>query len=238
MDLIDDHGVVVLLDPLVDRRRPGGIDHTALRTDPLAANVVTTLRMLLSLPVDVAALVSDGLDVAGGMPGSGGKILLARLPGVIPPSIDLGPDAIWIAAGVTVEERPRYVDDAVINRTYPDRALQRLIAMRAICDRLPFSDLPQPGLGRVAAADLVQRIIVLLQEVEGHDVVAGRMIQVRNAGNFLEVLHSSGLELCGNVDRGNSRPNPGPALASNQLAGRQSFGGFTHAHRSEERRVG
>src|ERR1035441_6797942 len=81
MDLIDDHSVVVLLDPLVDRRRPGGIDHTALRTDPLAANMVSTLRMLLSLPVDVAALVSDGLDVAGGMPGSWSKVLLARLPG-------------------------------------------------------------------------------------------------------------------------------------------------------------
>src|ERR1035441_8660231 len=203
MDLVDDHGVVVLLDPLIDRRRPGSINHTTLRTNPLTANVVTTLRMLLSLPVDVAALVSDGLDVAGGMPGSGGKILLARLPGVIPPSIDLGPDAIWIAAGVTVEERPRYVDDAVINRTYPDRALQRLIAMRAICDRLPFSDLPQPGLGRVAAADLMLRIMILLQKVEGHDVVAGRMIQIGNAGDLLEVLHAAVLELSGDVDRGN-----------------------------------
>src|ERR1019366_4315624 len=136
----------------------------------------------------------------------------------------------WIAAGVTVEERPRYVDDAVINRTYPDRALQRLIAMRAICDRLPFSDLPQPGLGRVAAADLMQRIMILLQKVKGHDVVAGRMIQIGNAGDLLEVLHASVLELSGDVDRGNSRPDPGPALASNQLAGRQSFGGLAHAH--------
>src|ERR1017187_9780690 len=175
---------------LVDRRRPGGIDHTALRTDPLAANMVSTLRMLLSLPIDVAALVSDGLDVAGGMPGSWSKVLLARLPGSIPSAVDLGPDAIGIAAGIAIEERPRDVDDAVIDRTYPDRALQRLIAMRAICDRLPFSDLPQPGLGRVAAADLVQRIMILLQKVEGHDVVAGRMIQIRNAGDLLEVLRS------------------------------------------------
>src|ERR1017187_3862401 len=102
--------------------------------------------------------------------------------------------------------------------------------MRAICDRLPFSDLPQPGLGRVAAADLVQRIMILLQKVKGHDVVAGRMIQIGNAGDLLEVLHASVLELSGNVDRGNSRPDPGPALASNQLAGRQSFGGLAHAH--------
>src|ERR1017187_3687324 len=138
MELIDDHRVVVVLDPFVDRRNPGGIDHTALRADPLTTNVVSTLRMLLSIPVDVTTLVSDGLDVAGGMPWSGGKLLLTRLPGSIPAAIDLGPDAIGIAAGVAVIERPRDVDDAIVHRTYPDRALQRLLAMRAICDRLPF----------------------------------------------------------------------------------------------------